>query len=158
MTQSRTAATVPPILKSIEVARPLDEAFRLFTTSMAQWWPLASHSVGGTDAEWCGIEERVGGRVHERTTSGEEHDWGTVTIWQPPHRIAFTWHPGQPAEPHTEVEVRFAAIADGGTRVRLEHRNWEAIGDRAKEVHQNYVGGWDVVFGEHFGRFADDNR
>lgn len=155
MTQARTAAALLPILKVIEVARPLDEAFRLFTADMARWWPLASHSVGGSDSKWCGIEGRVGGRVYERTTSGDEPVWGTVTAWQPPHRVAFTWHPGQPAEPHTDIEIRFTAIADGHTRVELEHRNWEAIGARANEVRESYFQGWDVVLGEHFGGLAE---
>ena len=154
MSATSTATALSPIVKTIEVDRPQDEAFDLFTARMAQWWPLASHSVGGADADWCGIEAHVGGHVLERTKSGDEHVWGTVTAWQPPHRIAFTWHPGQPADPHTEVEIRFTAIADNRTRVELEHRNWEAIGARAHEVHKNYVAGWDVVLGEHFGGFA----
>ena len=148
MSQSTTVTALQPIVKSIEVDRPLDEAFRMFTGEMAGWWPLASHSVGGADARWCGIEGRVGGRVFERTTAGEEHVWGTVTVWEPPRRVAFTWHPGQPSDPHTEVELRFAETAGGRTWIELEHRNWEAIGDRAGEVRQNYVGGWDFVLGE----------
>lgn len=154
MTHAPRTAALPPILKSIEVARPVREAFDLFTVDMARWWPLASHSVGGEDAKWCGIEGRVGGRVYERTTAGVEHEWGTVTIWEPPHRAAFTWHPGQPAEPHTDIEVRFTATADGRTRIELEHRNWEAIGARAGQVHGNYDAGWEVVLHDGFGGFA----
>lgn len=154
MNQTTTDTALQPIVKSIEVSRTIDEAFRLFTSDMAQWWPLATHSVGGDEAEWCGIEARVGGRVVERTTAGEEHVWGTVTQWQPPHRVAFTWHPGQPADPHTEVELSFTAIADDRTRVVLEHRGWEALGARAAAVHGNYQTGWDAVFGRHFGTFA----
>lgn len=154
MTQARTITSLTPILKVIEVARPLDEAFRLFTDDLARWWPRSSHSVGGSESEWCGIEGWVDGRFYERTILGEEYVWGTVTAWQPPDRVAFTWHPGQPAEPHTNVEIRFTAIADGRTRVELEHRDWEALGARAKEVHQGYAGGWDIVLGKHFGGFA----
>ena len=154
MSPTSTAMALSPIVKSIEIDRPLNEAFDLFTAQMARWWPLASHSVGGGDARWCGIEAHVGGRVLERTESGEEHIWGTVIAWRPPDRVAFTWHPGQDSEPHTEVELRFAAIADGRTRVTLEHRGWAALGDRAEAVHRNYGPGWDVVFGQHFGAFA----
>lgn len=154
MTLKPTANPLPPILKTIDVKRSPDDAFRLFTAEFAQWWPKASHSVSGADSEWCGIEDRIGGRVFERTRSGEEHVWGTVTVWQPPRRVAFTWHPGQPADPHTEVEIRFIEISHGHTRVELEHRHWEAIGDRAADIHKNYVAGWDIVFGEHFGKFV----
>jgi len=154
MKRPPAAMALPPILKSIEVARTLDEAFNLFTVDMTQWWPLASHSVGGPDATWCGIEGRVGGRVYERTAEGAEHVWGTITIWQPPHRAAFTWHPGQPAEPHTDIEIRFTAIAGDRTRIELEHRNWEAIGARARQVHGNYDAGWNVVLGDRFAAYS----
>ena len=158
MTQTQSVTALPPIVKTIEVTRSLVDTFRLFTDEFAAWWPRASHSVGGPESEWCGIEARIGGRVYERTNSGDEHVWGTVITWQPPHRVAFTWHPGQPADPHTEVEIRFSEIAADRTRVELEHRNWETIGDRAAIVHENYVTGWDVVFGEHFGGFAGGSR
>ena len=151
---SETATGIAPIVKAIETDRPIDEAFRLFTANMADWWPLASHSVGRDKAQWCGLEDRVGGRVFERTESGEEHVWGTVTDWQPPHRLAFTWHPGQGPEVHTELVIRFTALAERRTRVELEHRGWEALGDRAEAVRGNYDGGWDQVFGRHFGEFA----
>lgn len=154
MSPTSAAMALPPIVKSIKVARSLDEAFHLFTADMARWWPLASHSVGGDEAQWCGIEPRVGGRVFERTGSGDEHVWGTVTLWEPPHRVAFTWHPGQRAEPHTEVELTFAAIAGDRTQVVLEHRGWESIGARAEKIHGHYVPGWDFVLGERFGGIA----
>lgn len=154
MSLATDPSALPPIVKSIEIDRSLEDAFRLFTGETARWWPLASHSVGGEDARWCGIEPRVGGRVFERTGSGDEHVWGTVTLWEPPHRVAFTWHPGQPAEPHTEVELTFAAVADKRTRVVLEHRGWAALGEGAESVHRNYDPGWDLVFGRHFGEFA----
>lgn len=151
---STTTTALTPIVKSIEVDRPLDEAFDLFVTRMAEWWPLASHSVGAAEARWCGIEPQVGGRVFERTESGEEHVWGTVIDWQPPHRVAFTWHPGQDSDPHTEVELSFVAIDGGRTRLTLEHRGWDALGDGAEAVHKNYGPGWNVVLGRHFGDFA----
>ncbi len=147
MNATTTASALSPVVKSIEVDQPLEQAFELFTARMAEWWPLASHSVGGADALWCGIEGHVGGRVLERTGSGAEHVWGTVTDWQPPQRVAFTWHPGQDPEPHTEVELCFAAIAEDRTRVTLEHRGWDALGDRAGAVRGRYTEGWDVVLG-----------
>ncbi len=154
MTRTQTVAAPPPIVKTIEVARPLDEAFHLFTAEMARWWPLASHSVGGADARWCGLEGRVGGRVYERTKTGDEHIWGTVTAWKPPHSVTFTWHPGQAPAPATEVTLRFDTIAGAVTRVTLEHRGWEALGARAAKVHGSYVQGWDVVLAECFGGLA----
>ena len=46
MNETQAADDPPAIRKSIDVRRPLDETFRLFTESMDRWWPLASHSVG----------------------------------------------------------------------------------------------------------------
>lgn len=140
-------ATPAPITKSLEVDRPLDEAFRLFTTDMARWWPLASHSVGGDDAEWCGIEPWEGGRVYERTAGGDEHLWGRVMTWDPSRSVTFTWHPGQAPDPATEVELRFSAITESRTRVVLIHRHWERLGDRADAVRARYLDGWDSVLG-----------
>ena len=148
MSATSTATALSPIIKTIEVDRPLDEAVKLFTAQMGQWWPLASHSVGGDDARWCGIEGWVGGRVYERSNTGEEHLWGTVTDWQPSRGVTFTWHPGQPADPATEVELRFSAVSETRSRVVLIHRNWQRLGDRAETVRGRYADGWDLVLGK----------
>jgi hypothetical protein len=59
-----------------------------------------------------------------------------------------TWHPGRPASTAQKVEVRFFAAADGaGTRVELEHRSSEALGDRAADQRGNYNNGWNTVLG-----------
>jgi hypothetical protein len=44
----------------------------------------------------------------------------------------------------TEVEVRFVAEGPGTTRVELEHRNLERMGERAAEVRDalDATGGW----------------
>ena len=69
--------------------------------------------------------------------------WGTVTRWEPPTAVAFTWHPGQPAERASHVEVTFAA-ADGQTLVTLEHAGWEVFADPAA-ARAEYDQGWPVV-------------
>ena len=51
---------------------------------------------------------------------------------------------GQPARPATELELRFSADGDG-TRVDLEHRYWERLGDEGLPVRDNYDRGWDAV-------------
>jgi uncharacterized protein YndB with AHSA1/START domain len=90
------------------------------------------------------IEPRLGGRVYERVRAGREHDWGTMLAWDPPTRIAFSWHPGRDPETGQEVEVRFAAEG-GGTRVELEHRGWERLVETAAEIPAHYVSGWEEV-------------
>ena len=138
--------------KTIEVGAPPERAFRLFTDGMAQWWPLATHSVGEERAETVVFEPGEGGRILERTLDGEEHLWGTVTAWEPPGRVVFTWHPGRTADTGQEVEVTFEPT-ERGTRVELVHTGWEHLGDRAAATYANYDRGWDPVF-ERFGAAA----
>lgn len=142
---------VAPILMSITVPLPVAQAFDLFTARIAHWWPLADHSLSTDRAALCTIEPFAGGRVYERSVDGEEHDWGRVLVFDPPHRIATTWHPG--GGPATEVEVRFTP-ADDGTYVELEHRGWEVFGAEAEAARGGYEQGWPYVFTERFGNAA----
>ncbi|HEY2936005.1 MAG TPA: SRPBCC domain-containing protein, partial [Gaiellaceae bacterium] len=88
-------------------------------------------------------------RLVERSKTGEEAVWGEVLAWEPPGRIAFTWHPGYAeGDPMTEVEVRFRAQG-GLTVVELEHRGWERLGERAEEARTGYEVGWPVVLGRY---------
>lgn len=91
--------------------------------------------------------------LYERTPAGVEADWGRVTAWEPPERLAFTWHPGRDDDTATEVEVTFTAAADG-TMVRLAHAGWEVLGDRAREVRERYVTGWAMVLGQRYAAAA----
>ena len=138
------------IRKSIEVDVPVETAFRVFTEQAGSWWPLATKSVGHEEAEDLVFEPRVGGRVHERLRSGEEHEWGEILAWDPPERLVFTWHPGRSPETSQEVEVRFSASGEG-TRLELEHRGWERLVKSADEIPEHYSSGWDEVLD----RFAD---
>jgi uncharacterized protein YndB with AHSA1/START domain len=140
--------------KTIEVAAAPDRAFRLFTEGMAGWWPVRTHSVGEDRAETVIFEPGVGGRIYERTLDGDEHVWGTVTAWEPPGRVVFTWHPGRGPDTEQDVEVRFEPSGTG-TRVELVHTGWERLGDRAAAVRENYDGGWDIVLGERFAAAAN---
>jgi uncharacterized protein YndB with AHSA1/START domain len=132
------------IRKSVSVACPLEDAFRVFTAEIASWWPLATKSVGLEDAVTLVIEPRRHGRVYERVRGGEEHEWGEVLAWEPPDRISFSWHPGRDSETGQEVEIRFSA-AGTETRVELEHRGWERLVATADEIPAHFVSGWDEV-------------
>lgn len=133
-----------PIRKQIEVELPLAEAFSLFTDGFGSWWPLASHSIFEQDAVDCVIEPRLGGRIYEVASDGRENEWGSITAWDPPGRLEFSWNPNPHRAVFTEVEVTFVAI-DGGTRVELEHRGWEAMLVEAPALRDSYLTGWDPV-------------
>jgi len=139
--------TVTPLIKSVTVPADPGRAFALFTAHMAAWWPLATHSVGEEAATGVTLDGRVGGRIVETVADGRSNTWGTVTDWDPPHRVAFTWHPGHGEEHATHVEVRF--FADGRkTRVELVHTGWERH-PRAGEARTGYDTGWDLVLCEY---------
>ena len=139
--------TAPPILRTVTVAVDAERAFEVFTRRIGDWWPLQSHGCFERDSAGVRFEND---RIVERSTTGEEASWGEVLAWEPPTRIAFTWHPGYAeGEPSTEVEVRFRAQG-GTTVVELEHRGWERLGERAREARASYHDGWDIVLG----RFA----
>lgn len=116
-----------PIRQSVHVDCPIEDAFRLFTEKFGEWWPLASFSISGEDAQSCAIEPWAGGKVLERTRSGQEREWGAVIGWDPPHRLEFTWDAGPRSGRDQTVEVEFSVEADG-TRVTLTHRGWHLAG------------------------------
>jgi uncharacterized protein YndB with AHSA1/START domain len=136
------ATETAPIEKTVLVPLPVEKTFLLFTDGIDAWWPFATHSLGGERVQTAVIEPEEGGRWYERQADGTEHDWGTVTAWEPPRRFAVDWHVS-PDVAGSELEVRFESEGDA-TRVELEHRGWErcAPGSRA-----SYDGGWDFVLG-----------
>lgn len=151
--RAEAAAEFPPIRKSVTIAAPPEKAFRRFTAEMAAWWPLASHSVGRSDSESVEMEGRAGGRIVERIRGGRECVWGTITAWEPPRRVAFTWHPGDDPARAQDVEVRFTAEEGGAaTRVDLEHRGFERLGALARRAHRGYPIGWSYVLGLYAGK------
>jgi uncharacterized protein YndB with AHSA1/START domain len=130
--------------KSVTVNVPVERAFEVFTAEIATWWPLRTHAVDTERSEAVIMEGRVGGRLYERTPSGEEHVWGTVVAWDAPRRIVYSWHPGRGEETAQEVEVSFSAEGEG-TRVDVRHYGWEKLGDGIDEAVASYDEGWDAV-------------
>jgi uncharacterized protein YndB with AHSA1/START domain len=141
-------ATGLVVRRSVNVARSAEDAFRVFTEEIGTWWPVDTHSIGkdGRPAEAAFMESREGGRFYERTGSGTQH-WGTILVWEPPSRIVISWEL-KPERPPTEIEVRFTPHGDG-TRVDLEHRGFERLGDQAEEVAASYRDGWGTVLGRY---------
>jgi uncharacterized protein YciI len=147
---------VPPIRREILVEADPAAAFEVFTGGIGRWWPLDEFSVHGRDATVSFTESSAGsfagsfagGQIIEHSADGETAVWGTVTRWEPPDAVAFTWHPGQPAERASHVLVTFAAAEPGQTLVRLEHAGWEAFADPAA-ARAEYDHGWPLVLGRY---------
>ena len=144
---STQAAGTEAIHRTVSVNCSVEHAFETFTDRIHDWWPLATHSieVGETgSAPETVVFDGPGGRVYERTTKGEELEWARITTFEPPNRFVLAWNPSREDRPRTEIEVTFAE-EDGKTRVDLEHRGWDQLGDKATEARDGYNQGWQTV-------------
>jgi uncharacterized protein YndB with AHSA1/START domain len=129
-----------PLRVELELGCAGPHAFRTWTERISTWWPRG-HSVSG-DPEAVVLEPRLGGRIYERTRSGEEIEWGEVTAWEPPHRLAYLWHIRRDRADATDVEVRFVPVAAGRTRLEITHTGWERLGAEADTWRDANRGGW----------------
>ncbi len=135
-----------PVRKSIFVNAPPAHAFDVFTDGIGRWWPK-SHKIGQADLDRPVIEPREGGRWYERDVDGSECEIGRVAAWEPPTRLLLIWQLNAQwqFDPNlaTEVEVLFTPEG-AGTRVDLEHRNLEQLGDSAAGFREaiDAPGGW----------------
>jgi uncharacterized protein YndB with AHSA1/START domain len=148
-----TESQTEPLVKSVTVPTTVARAFELFTVHLQEWWPLATHSVGQADAAGVALDGREGGQIVETLDDGSSCVWGTVLEWEPPTRLAFTWHPGSPADQAATVSVTFHDAPDG-TRVELVHSGWERRPDGVR-ARAGYDTGWDYVLGRYVTRVAD---
>jgi uncharacterized protein YndB with AHSA1/START domain len=135
---------IEPIRIAFDVAVPPGHAFAVWTERIGQWWP-ADHTVTAEPDLTVVLERRAGGRIFERTRDGVEHDWGEVTVWEPPTRLAYLWHLRRDRADATEVEIRFVDRGDATTRVEIEHRGWERLGAEGQSWRDRNLGGWSTL-------------
>lgn len=138
---------IPPLELSLPLDCSAEHAFATWTTRFGTWWP-AGHSVSGAPAAIV-LEPRLGGRLFERTADGAEIEWGEITRWEPPTRLAYLWHIRREREQATEVAITF--VADGPDRCRLEivQTGWERLGDEGAPWREANTRGWNGLL-PHF--------
>ena len=138
-----------PVRKSVFVNAPQAHAFDVFTNGIGRWWPK-SHKIGETDLDKPVIEPRAGGRWYQLGVDGSSCDVGKVLEWDPPARVLLAWQltADWAYDPDllTEVEVTFTPEGSG-TRVDLEHRLLEQIGERAATMREaiDSPNGWSLL-------------
>jgi uncharacterized protein YndB with AHSA1/START domain len=148
------------VRKSVRVQAPVERAFTVFVEQMETWWP-ATHHIGKTPFETIFVEPRVGGRWYERNAEGSLCDWGTVLAWEPPHRVALSWHvgPGHDSPDWvfdgdmakaSQVEIRFSPDGPAATLVELEHSKLERHGEGYEQLRALFdgPGAWSGILAE----------
>ena len=86
---------------------------------------------------------------YERGEDGSESEWGKVLHWEPPARLILAWQIDGSWKYNpacvTEVEINFTALGAQQTRVDLEHRHLERLGDNASAVRELLNSGWGGI-------------
>lgn len=116
------------------------------TSKVQQWW-----GCGDCEEVRSEIEPKVGGCYNHHMTLKGGHDvpgFATLTIYEPPEKLAFSSSMPGPEELTMTVTVTFTEV-DGGTRVQLVHAGIPDIkveGDM--EMREIVRGGWTDAFGK----------
>ena len=128
------------VQKTLLVNASQQTSWRVFTTQMGAWWPLAHYKIGQAKAVDAILEPRVGGRWYERGEDGSTCSWGSVLVWEPSSRLVLTWDitAQWQYDPNlkTEIEVRFIVEAPERTRVELEHRHLDRFGAHREQMRR----------------------
>jgi len=152
--------SIAPIVAEVDVGQAPARAFDLFTSRIGDWWP--GKTIGARPHVAIVIEPRAEGRWYERDAEGDECQWGKVLDWDPPRRVLLGWQLDQTFTYNpdflTEVEISFTALAAGGTRVRLEHRNLERFGTEADRIAAMLRGGWQEKLDGFCGYFSEKEK
>jgi uncharacterized protein YndB with AHSA1/START domain len=135
---------IEPLRMSFDVGCSVGHAFATWTSAIDAWWPV-DHTVTGEPGLLIVLEPRVGGRIYERADGGIEHDWGEVTIWEPPSRLGYSWHLRRDRADATDVEIRFAQRGPRVTRIEIEHTGWERLGAKGEDWRDRNHHGWDTL-------------
>jgi uncharacterized protein YndB with AHSA1/START domain len=146
------------VRRAIVVDAPVADAFATFTERFGDFKPR-EHNLLQSPIIQTVFEPRVGGHIYDRAEDGSECRWARVLVWEPPHRVVFSWDISPrweiitDPEQASEVEVTFAAEAPGRTRVELEHRNLDHHGPEWPSVRDGVAHdeGWPL----YLQRYAD---
>ncbi len=136
MTQT---VSIAPVRKSVNVKASPERAFETFTAGMVRWW-AKQYSINSSPIKDIVLEPRPEGRWFERGEDGSECQWGKVLLWEPPRRLVLAWQieVGMPwrfnPDLITELEIQFIPDGAGATRVELEHRHLDRLGEKVDMV------------------------
>ncbi len=132
----RTIA-IAPVRKSLRVNAPPARAVR-GVHRMSRWWP-ATHTILKSPFKEAVIEPREGGRWYHVGEDGSECETGLVQVWDPPGRVVLIWqlNPKWEYDPKLFTEVEVTSCPTARTRVELEHRNIQRMGEGAETARRS---------------------
>ena len=118
-----------PIVRSVEIRTTPERLFPLLVEpeSLVRWWP-----------DLAELEPRLGGRVRMTFRGGESVVTGTVTRFDPPRALGFTWIRAESPGVTTQVELAVVPLAEDRCRVEVVHSGWEP----APELRPMHDAGW----------------
>ncbi len=153
-----TLFSIAPVKKTLTVNAAQAHAFDVFTKGIDRWWP-PQHHLGESPVKQQVLEPHLGGRWYTIHQDGSETLTGIMLVWEPPSRFVFSWNINAQWKPDTtvgsEVEVRFVAQSATVTRVELEHRKFESLGEEGgKQMRAGVEGGWTGIL-EQFRKAAE---
>ncbi len=135
---------IEPLRITFELECGPEHAFRTWTERPSAWWPQ-EHTASHEEGVAIIFEPGLGGRIFERTPTGTEISWGWVTAWEPPRRLAYSWHIATDPTDATDVEIAFTPLGEKRTRVEIEHGGWERLAERGQAWRDANHAGWDGV-------------
>lgn len=152
------------VRRHVVVQAPLDKAFATFTERFGDFKP-PEHNMLATPIAETVFEPRVGGNIVDRGTDGSECRWARILVFEPPHRVVFSWDIGPTwqvdADPDScsEVEVTFTAETPDRTRVELEHRHLDRHGPGWESLRNGIADdqGWPLYLERYAGLLGEQS-
>lgn len=138
---------MPNIKKELLIAAGQESCFKVFTQKMDLWWPK-THHVGKCAMVEMVLEQGQGGRWYSKHEDGSEVNVGTVLSWNPYDLLVLNWQidanfqydPGITIE----IEVQFISEGPKTTRVLMEHKDLDRLGEGGKAI-ESMDEGWGMI-------------
>jgi uncharacterized protein YndB with AHSA1/START domain len=115
-----------------------ERAFATYVKRIGEWWD-PRYTSSPTTLLSVVIEPRVGGRVYAKHSDAGDHDWGSVTVWEPGRRLVYTFTLAQDPRYPSEVMVEFAGVGSRSS-IRLAHGGWTSENSGARTKFSDWPG------------------
>jgi uncharacterized protein YndB with AHSA1/START domain len=144
------------------VAVPPADAFAVFTGEVDAWWGQGPRfRIGGRHPGRLAFSPGPGGRLTETVDlpgGARTFVVGTITVWEPPSRLAFEWRgvnfaPGET----TTVDVTFRAQG-AGTLVTVRHTGFASLRDDHPARHGEVGAAFSRTLGLWWGELMSSLR